>query len=37
MPNGVPQAIVDTVNEVEAVKDINEFVKLLVVLPAPGA
>ena len=37
MPNGVPQAIVDTVNEVEAVKDINEIVKLLVVPPAPGA
>ena len=37
IPNGVPQAIVDTVNEVEAVKDINEIVKLLVVPPAPGA
>ena len=37
MPNGVPQAIVDTVNEVEAVKDINAIVKLLVVPPAPGA
>ena len=37
MPKGVPQAIVDGVNEVEAVKDINEIVKLLVVLPAPGA
>ena len=37
MPKGVPQAIIDAVNEVEAVKDINEIVKLLVVLPAPGA
>ena len=37
MPKGVPQAIIDAVNEVEAVKDINEIVTLLVVLPAPGA
>ena len=37
MPKGVPQAIVETVNEVESVQDINEIVKLLVVPPAPDA
>ena len=37
MPNGIPAAIVDMVNEIEAVKDIDEIVKLLVVPPAPGA
>ena len=37
MPAGVPSEIVDIVNEVEAVKDIDEIVRLLVVPPAPGA
>ncbi|MBT5494130.1 MAG: hypothetical protein HOK54_00140, partial [Alphaproteobacteria bacterium] len=37
MPAGVPAAIVDKVNDIEAVKDINEIVQLLVVPRAPDA
>ena len=37
MPSGVPAAIVETVNEIEAVRDIDEVVRLLVVPPAPDA
>lgn len=37
MPAGVPSAIVNIVNEVEAVKDIDEIVRLMVVPPLPGA
>jgi len=33
----VPAAIVNKVNEIEAVKDINEIVQLLVVPRAPDA
>jgi len=37
MPSGVPAAIMETVNEIEAVRDIDEVVRLLVVPPAPDA
>ena len=37
MPAGVPSAIVIIVNEVVAVKDIDEIVRLMVVPPLPGA
>ena len=37
MPSGVPAAIVETVNEIEAVRDIDEVVRLLVVPSAPDA
>ena len=37
MPAGVPAAIVEKVNDIEAVKDIKEIVQLLVVPRAPDA
>ena len=37
MPSGVPATIVERVKEIEAVNDINDVVRLLVVPPAPDA